>query len=294
MAKIKIKGHSNVLSALRGFKISKDEDYGATKQAVFVGENESPRNKLIVENSRDNLKYTLTGEGYSFSTGERVLYASDGQSKAFDLNEGTYGYTRMIIREKGKKIFDFKEKYEPYENVLNAYPFYVGTPIRNGWEKIFQNDDIIVGNKGDDFLFSGAGDDFLNGKGGDDVLEVGGSSIYGSNNNTLVGGKGNDILISGSGVDIMTGGKGSDMFLIDSAGFTTIEDYEKKDFIELPDLSGLSVNVKTQSVEVINNLTGSKILEVTGFSRLPTICKPGATDQFYSSGSVPSSYIVDI
>ena len=98
--------------------------------------------------------------------------------------------------------------------------------------------DRLNGGAGEDHLIGAGGADILRGGDGDDLLEGG------SGNDDLGGGAGRDTLETGSGNDTLSGGTGTDQFIVlESAGRTTITDYETRNFaerIDLTDLTGLS------------------------------------------------------
>ena len=238
-----------------------------------------------------NYQYLMIGHGHDFyNYGESIPGGQDpGQtvnavSRSYYGYIGEYdapGYSRITAKRKGKKIIDIKSNYSAGDLLFIA---------RNGgglsWHKdrlsdfkdtdlntilwddlgVFGNSDTVIGGKKSDFLYGGDGQDKLDGK------------------------KGDDILYGGNGSDIMKGGKGQDLFVIDNSSRDVITDYGKSDLIELESaLSNYSVNIKTESVEVVHNLTGMQVVEITDYAKMPNFVIPSTADdiidEYVSFGS---------
>jgi Ca2+-binding RTX toxin-like protein len=101
-----------------------------------------------------------------------------------------------------------------------------------------ERDDLIRGNGGNDSLYGDNGFDLLMGEAGADTLDGGGNGdkLYGGDDDDLLrGGAGHNILFGGSGDDtlvveagahdVLRGDSGADVFLINPAGFATINDF---------------------------------------------------------------------
>jgi len=315
MAKIKLKGLHAVLRAINGMGVSekdfsspgleilptkyelKDNPSG-NKALTTVEMNEVPPTGDLINKGINswhptdfpavNFQFNFTGHGHDFykygdnqpggqdpgqaiHTGSRV-YPFNGSISEYNAP----GYTRIIAKRSGKKIIDVKSQYQPGNTIFIAETqgglnWHSGRidELRGQMTKfnkeifdklgIFNNDDTVVGSKKSDFLYGGNGQDKLDGK------------------------KGNDILIGGDGSDVMKGGKSQDLFVIDDSSRDVITDYDKSDLIELESqLSNYSINIKTSSIEVIHNLSGGNVLEITDYTNMPNFVVPGTHNSVIS------------
>jgi len=101
-----------------------------------------------------------------------------------------------------KYLYNTIGQYAEPNDILNLDET-VGSKI----SKIFDFDDIWVGEGGNDILNGGNSADLINGGVGDDLLDGG------DDNDWLIGGDGEDELAGGKGNDILIGGKGTDTYI---------------------------------------------------------------------------------
>jgi RTX calcium-binding nonapeptide repeat (4 copies) len=145
-------------------------------------------------------------------------------------------------------------------NGTNANEFFFG---RYGDDHIYAGggNDKAHGGKGNDLIDGGDGNDHLSGDKGNDGL------AGGSGNDHLDGGKGRDFLVGGAGRDKLEGGDGSDKFVLRKGmGVDTIEDFDKKDWLDLRDFDFASAQAVINAFQkdgdglVLNLGNGDKLI----------------------------------
>lgn len=105
-----------------------------------------------------------------------------------------------------------------------SFDFLQGT-LNNDTMRGLTGNDTIQGLGGNDLIFGNQDSDSLLGNEGADTLfgGQGNDTFYGSEGNDIINGdRGQDFLIDGEGTDILTGGVGDDLFVLDTAGASSL------------------------------------------------------------------------
>ena len=181
---------------------------------------------------------------------------------------GGRGYFSLSIRgSKKSKGTIFNYKVDEYQELADGKALALGNSAT--YEDFFKGNDVITGKNKNDWLYGGEGNDELDSK------------------------KGNDILFPGEGDNTVSSGKGKDIIVIDKNGFTTVKDYSRKhDAIGIAMSRDLmNVNIKTESVEIYNTLTGKQIAELLNTSSMPKFVDHVDYMRFIDASQDPASII---